>query len=347
MNGVSSPLEIRILSAPLHSFFKYYMTDNYVVNTAKNLDDVSKDCSYILKSSKADENDLRNAVFNELINRKLNLEFPTEAKSPKKDIFKRIRNFLLKKKTVLEPSSEHFASENKEGPFAYKENNVGVALSNISKLIVPNPYKKDINKLEQGLLVTATSKPDMMVLNPISNEGKQKLYELIQGEFKHAATYNMRNAERQCFAYLYAALYWFRVVQGFPLKSVYGFGVCGHKCSGLEKDTYAVGFFRLTAPSNLGEECKAEKCWLPSSTTDQTGLKLLILFLTSPKPENILSSDCEVGRVKEGFPALLSAPYKYWKHPGLVRNGTRAIVFHLNFQDMLAMLEDLKKMVMI
>ena len=48
---------------------------------------------------------------------------------------------------------------------------------------------------------------------------------------------------------------------------------CGHKCSGLEKDTDAAGFFRLTAPSNLGEECEAEKCWLPSSTTDQTGLK--------------------------------------------------------------------------
>ena len=156
-----------------------------------------------MKSSDADENELRNAMFNELLDRKLNLEFPTDAKcrEEKKDF-----------KPTAENNEKKSSSEHTGSKIVYREEKIGVALSDISEMTVPNPYVKDINKLEQGMLVTATYKPDMMVLNPISDE--QRLYELIQGEFKHAATYQKHSTERQCFAYLYAALYWFRVEIG-------------------------------------------------------------------------------------------------------------------------------------
>ena len=181
-------------------------------------------------------------MFNDLFDPKWNLEFPPGAKCPKEKKDSKTAAKNNKKMSVPEPSSE--------GPFVYKENNIGVAMSVISQMILPEESNKRINKQEQGLLVTTTSMPDMMVLNPIlSEKDKPKLYELIHGEFKHANQYSMKNAELQCFAYLYAALYWFRVVQGFPLKTVYGFGVCGHKCSGLKNGTYKVGFFRLSAPS--------------------------------------------------------------------------------------------------
>ena len=109
----------------------------------------------------------------------------------------------------------------------------------------------------------------MIVLNPIIEPLRsqqqlpetQQLYEMVQGEFKHGVAYDINIATIQCFAYLYSALYWIRVVQGFPLESVYGFGVCGHKCRGMKSSTckeYAVGFFRLSVPSHLGERFKAE-----------------------------------------------------------------------------------------
>ena len=173
---------------------------------------------------------------------------------------------------------------------------------------------------------------------------------MVQGEFKHGAAYNMNMAATQCFAYLYSALYWIRVVQGFQLESVYGFGVCGHKCSdmksiakenGTDKE-YAVGFFRLSVPSHLGERFRAEALWTNYTTENLTGMKLLILFLKSKKP-NILSQDCIDGRVPVSFPALFAVPNSYWNHPGIVKNGTRAIVFHLSFNQLLDMLNNFEE----
>ena len=103
MNCVSSPLEIDSVETSLHSFFKNYETDKCVHDAAEKLDDVSSACSDVLESSHADENDLRNAVFTELLDRKLNLEFPTEAKcrEEKKDSKPAAENNEIKS------SSEH------------------------------------------------------------------------------------------------------------------------------------------------------------------------------------------------------------------------------------------------
>ena len=54
-----------------------------------------------------------------------------------------------------------------------------------------------------------------------------------------------------------------------------------------------------------------------------------------------MNNDCANQRIENGFPALFTAPYKYWK--GIVRNGTRAIVFHLGFNELLTVLNDLKE----
>ena len=173
---------------------------------------------------------------------------------------------------------------------------------------------------------------------------------MVQGEFKHGAAYDINIATIQCFAYLYSALYWIGVVQGFPLESVYGFGVCGHTCremksiakeNGTDKE-YAVGFFRLSVPSHLGERFRAEALWTNYLTDDPTGMKLLILYLKSQKPKT-LSQDCVNGRVQVSFPALFAAPNRYWNHPGIVKNGTRAIVFHLSFNQLLDMLNNFEE----
>ena len=165
---------------------------------------ISEPCKAFL-SLDVKEKELRNAVFNELLNRNSGLQFPRNA---------RVKKYDYKHKTKL---------------YYYKEKTIAEVLPQISSLIVPNSRESIMKKLENGLVVTTASTPDMIVLNPIIEllrlqqhlPETQQLYEMVQGEFKHGAAYNINIATIKCFAYLYSALYRIRVVQGFPLESVY------------------------------------------------------------------------------------------------------------------------------
>jgi hypothetical protein len=97
------------------------------------------------------------------------------------------------------------------------------------------------------------------------------------GEFKNKSKYTKDSASTRCFAYLYALLYWVRVVHGMPLESVYGFGFCGESCSDSD-NTYSIGFFKLTAPAHLGQTFRAEQCWKDFGTDGDLGVKLLHIF---------------------------------------------------------------------
>ena len=164
VNSASSPLKITPTKVLLHSFFVDYLNERSVLDAAK-LIVISKPCKAVL-SLDVKEKDLRNAVFNDLLKSNSGLQFPPNAQG----------KYVIKNKTKF---------------FYYKEETIAAVLPQISSLIVPNSHESKMKKLENGLLVTSASTPDMIVLNPLRT---RQLYEMVQGEFKHGTA---RSEERR------------------------------------------------------------------------------------------------------------------------------------------------------
>ena len=167
-NSVSSPLNVEATEPLLHSFFVDYDNETSVLDAANPIA-ISPTCSNSLRLDGL-EKELRNAVFNELLNSNSGFRFPPNAQVQG------------------------------EGQFDYTEQTIGQVLPQISSFIVPDSRESIMKKLENGLLVTSASTPDMIVLNPLRT---QQFYEMVPGEFKHGAAYTMNMAATQCFAYLY------------------------------------------------------------------------------------------------------------------------------------------------
>lgn len=100
-------------------------------------------------------------------------------------------------------------------------------------------------------------------------------------------------------------------MHGVPVKSVYGFGFCGNSCEN-QKNTYSVGFLKLTAPAFLGQPFCAEECWQDFQSSDGLGVKLLYLYMKSVKLWDMDATTLE-SRVDQDSrnPCLFSAPQKY------------------------------------
>lgn len=97
----------------------------------------------------------------------------------------------------------------------------------------------------RGSLVTSKSQQDVAFYVPRSNN-------LFEGEIKNNVKYDRESAIRQCAAYLYFQLWWFRTVQGRNVQTAYGFTICGPKCAGLsgEYKEIAVSLLILKVPKD-------------------------------------------------------------------------------------------------
>lgn len=136
-----------------------------------------------------------------------------------------------------------------------------------------------LRRKEHGLKITSgTSLPDLSFLRRVNGN-----FEFVLGEVKHASCHSRQNAQQQAACYLQALLYFLRVKLGLPVTTVYGFAICGSKCSGIQSTfmhpKYAVGFVKLIAPNTLDGRFEVQSYWKESGALDSSGLKLLIHFL--------------------------------------------------------------------
>eukprot|EP00980_Cylindrotheca_fusiformis_P010066 scaffold2228_cov92-Cylindrotheca_fusiformis.AAC.1 len=271
-----------------------------------------------LKSLKATEEDLRNAIYSDLHDNQ-DIPFPESSQSSDTGLGN----------VFCQPGNQ----KSKE----YKESNLSSLLVEWSK----ENCRQDVNmmpRIMRGLLpLTTASKPD---LAPLDKRGSDQDVQILMGEFKNDKTYNVSKAKTQCIMYLLGLLYFLRVELGKPVETVYGFFVCGIQCRDQDK-TYTVGLISLSAPQKLGEEIKA-KYFLQKGSVDNTyPLCVLIHFLKVGRRWSTSNQPCmdESRRI----PSLLILPTCLWTDSDdreLVLHGTLSIVFRISGKSLQALLSD-------
>lgn len=329
-DNTDSPLQVSAVPVALGTFFESgLLSENDVYAAAHKLSGTDVACKEALLD--ASEERLRNAVFTELLHR--GIKFPPLSQS----------TFVKKKKKpTKEPCSSVTDQLNPtdsasiSGNFVYKESRLSHLLPASSVFFIPNVDTQitSMDRLMNGLM------PNMVTFQVFG----EKLFMIQMAEFKNKKIYTKNSASAQCFAYLYALLYWVRVVHGIPLQSVYGFGFCGGSCGDSNK-TYSVGLFRLTAPTHLGQTFRAEECWEDFGTDSDLGVKLLHLYLTKGKLWDMATAQKSRIALELRKPAIFGAPQAYWQDNdqdiSLVRNGSRAIVFHVNYDGLFKILANI------
>lgn len=153
---------------------------------------------------------------------------------------------------------------------------------------------------------------------------------MCMGEFKNSDSYHEEKASTQCLMYLLGHLYWLRTVLGKPVETIYGFYVCGVRCSDQGGTFYTVGLLKLSAPQYLGDVMKAVRLSITSKVEDMFPLRMLIHFLVQGNRWSI--SDLPVA--KSPIPCLFVLPTNLWSDDGsdrtLVIHGTLSIFFRIN-----------------
>lgn len=196
-----------------------------------------------------------------------------------------------------------------------------------------------LRRKEHGLKLTTTSLPDFAFLRYVNGS-----YEFVLGEVKHASCYSRQNAMQKAVCYLQALLYFLRVKLGLPVTTIYGFALCGSKCSGIQssiiRPRYAVGFMKMTAPTTLDGRCVVQSYWKEFGAFDSSGLKLLIHFLkcgNSYQYDRIGMTGTNVWGLRRDLgkrcPSLFIIPVSLWEDTAdrqLVLNGTLAAVFQVS-----------------
>lgn len=314
-----SPLIIEPRPSTLEVFFNGESREE-ILEQAEQQGEMNRIELVKLKQKKnCSEEDLRDAVFSALLRNK-NIKFPPMSQQQKDKDGKKKYKPVSKNKKKLDPSNHH-----NSGRFRYKESSLNTVLKHASNYIVKDKALeiKAMNRHMNGLLVTTSSLPDLVPFQT-NTEGNRMVR---MGEFKNKNKYNKRSASKQCFAYLYRLMYYIRVQCGIPLESVYGFGFCGILCNDSDKQ-YSIGFFKLTAPTHLGQIFRAEQCWESFDPSNQLGVKLLQLYLTSGKFWDIGTAIENQVDPEARIVANFAAPHAYWKK--MVKNGTRAMVFKGN-----------------
>ena len=338
-----SPLQVHALPVALHTFFNSddFHTEEDVYDTARKLPGADAACKKALSSLDASAEILRDAVFTELLHRG-GIQFPPLSQCTlEKKNNKKTKVPCSPATDQLNPHSSGMAGTSSR-TFVYKESSLSGLLRASSAFFIPNVETQitSMDRLMNGLLVTTTSLPDMVPFQVTDNN----LHMIRMAEFKNKSKFTKNSASTQCFAYLYALLYWVRVVHGIPLKSVYGFGFCGGSCGDNNK-TYSIGLFRLTAPTHLGQTCRAEECWKIFGTNSDLGVKLLHLHLTKGKLWDMATAQQSRIALELRKPAIFGAPQAYWQDNdqdiSLVRNGTRAIVFKVNYDGLLKIIANI------
>ena len=245
-----------------------------------------------LKNSKLSENGLRNAIFTDL-KRRHGAAFP--ASSSHQGSGMNLRGLRVRRDEQ------------------YKESNL--------KSLLAECYRSEgfpEERLLRGLNVTTTSLPDLAVLRGES---------LLFGEVKNDAKYSKAHASKQCALYLCALLYFLRVHMGVRARSVFGFCICGCRCSGIGPKKYAVCLVRLSAPTALGSSLLAQVFSKKCKTEDLSGVELLVRFLRCGKTLEVVGSSEPLVGASHRIPALLTLPEDLWADPSLVLNGTTSMVF--------------------
>lgn len=229
----------------------------------------------------------------------------------------------LKKYNDLE-----FSKASHQNPGTYKEQN----LKNLFKAFSEElsvPYEQ-MSDREQGLLVTTTSRPDLSVLRKLTDS----LIEVKFGELKQGSC-TVEKSTRQGLLCLHSLLYFYRVKLGVPVDTVYGFTICGPKCTDLNNQ-YSVGLLKMTAPRKLGDLFSGQKYIqkfdVDGKNKDSRGLQLLVHFLTKGNVSDLGSvwEDRRKEQKRRG-PYLFAVPRRLWseKDAELILGGTCAMVFRV------------------
>lgn len=258
--------------------------------------DIGKKVRDALRGKGVSENALRNSIYTDL-KQNHGIQFPASAQQ---ESFERTLRAVLKRNE------------------RYLETNLANLLKEFYECSLENdpPADMTLERILRGLIVTTTSLPDMTVVRDQS---------LVFGEFKNDLKYSLEHAQKQCALYLFALLYAFRVRLGLPVRAVFGFWLCGRRCS--DQNNYSMGFIRLSAPNALGRSIVPEYVSKTYSVDDVTGIQSLVRFLKDGK--NIEWYD-ERHKLpvdpQYRIPALFTLPCDLWMANCVVKNGTTSMV---------------------
>ena len=189
-----------------------------------------------------------------------------------------------------------------------------------------------MRRIMRGLPVTTTSKPDLVPLRREKNTGTDKI-QVVMGEFKNADKYTEKKAQTQCLMYLIGLIYWLRCVRGQPVEDVYGFYLCGCRCSDSDdKSQYTVGLLKLSAPKHLGGLVEATCFPVSAPVANPYPLQLLIHFLKNGRKWTIKSQTLDQHTTRTPLPCFFVLPTDLWQDGDgyeLVVHGTLSIVFRV------------------
>lgn len=193
---------------------------------------------------------------------------------------------------------------------------------------------KKLRRVSLGLQVTTSSLCDVSVHVDTGNGGDhQYQVELAVGELKHRDTYTTAQCIAQASLYMQTVFYWLRVELGLPVRSVYGFAVCGPRCSDVEH--YTITLLKITAPAKLGDPFIYERHTLvASSLRDKVPMETLVNFLKHGH-RSLANLGTSVPGTRRA-PTFFSLPLSFWHDLSpeykLVRGGTVAIVFRATWK---------------
>ena len=267
----------------------------------------------VLKNPNALEKELQNAVFTDLLVNH-GIPFPETSRS----------------------SNETDENGNQK----YSESILIKLLEELGKKM-NQPETKNMQKIMRGLPVTTTSKPDLAPL-----DHRNGTFEIRLGELKNAGNYEEEQARTQCIMYLLSLLYWLRTVQGIPVESVYGFYICGCRCSDHDGLKYTVALVKLSAPQYLGDELKAVCLSQRRGIDNPLPLQLLVHFLKEGKRWVMADQIPRITDLHRRIPSLFVLPTSLWvddQDRRLVEHGTLSVVFRITFRGLKDLLSGKKK----
>jgi hypothetical protein len=215
--------------------------------------------------------------------------------------------------------------------------------------LVDDRAQQRMKVAEPGLFVKASSRPDVAVLISTARDDTGVITDsdISFGEIKNDDGYTTCNAIDQEVCYLMLLQYWWKVFCGRQVDEVYGFIVCGPKCSdtkghkhnlfGSVTDArYVVCLIELSAPLTLGGMNVATILEKRCDLGDDKGAKLLFGFLSSKRLWNRIREKRQIScpcaawmSAPVGFGECITEAHKW----SLIENGTAALVFRCEGAD--------------
>ena len=262
-----------------------------------------------LSSTRSKEEELRNAVFTDLLDNH-DIRFP-QSSLPKVNVSKKGLHFFLR--GPFKPKTKRYVESDLASILEQYGRDRGQELSSLRRIV-------------RGLPVATTSKPGL-----VSLDGSGETEQVRFGEFKNHENYTIESARTHCIMYLLGLLYWLRGEMGMPVESVYGFFFCGCRCADQGNKMYTVGLIQLSAPRFLGDDMKTVRLERSAETSNLYPIRLLIHFLKTGKRWEVAKRpNLETDR---RIPSVFTLPTNLWDDTvdrRLVLHGTLSIVFNLS-----------------